>query len=336
MTAASPTDISLPTGFASRSVDPDADSPAVTALCETVARATDGFSDATLQMVRESYNSPGFDPETDARLVFDAAGTLVGVSEFYDGSGLHVAPFVFVRVLPGALDAGIGEALLGWAADRGQLTVSLADPTLRVALHTNTSGANEKMRETLERAGWRQERMSWEMEIEVTRAPAVPALPPPVQLRAARRDEDEKAVYEAEEEIFADHFGFVPRSFDSWMQFNTGLVPYDPTLWFLAMDGNQIAGISLCLLDQPGRTDSGYVWSLGVRRPWRGRGVGLSLLRHSFAELYRRGRRRIALHVDSESLTGATRLYERAGMHVVRDARMYELVLREGREVRPV
>jgi mycothiol synthase len=39
---------------------------------------------------------------------------------------------------------------------------------------------------------------------------------------------------------------------------------------------------------------------VGVRRPWRKRGLGLALLRQAFAE----------------SLTGAPRLYGRAGMHV--------------------
>ena len=58
--------------------------------------------------------------------------------------------------------------------------------------------------------------------------------------------------------------------------------------------------------------------------------------RELFAELFGRGKHRIALHVDSQSLTGATRLYERAGMHVVRESHSYELVLREGREIRPV
>jgi len=37
---------------------------------------------------------------------------------------------------------------------------------------------------------------------------------------------------------------------------------------------------------------------------------------YGFAELYRRGQRQVWLHVDTENRTGATRLYERAGMRV--------------------
>ncbi len=58
----------------------------------------------------------------------------------------------------------------------------------------------------------------------------------------------------------------------------------------------------------------GWVNLLGVRRPWRRRGVALALLQHSFREFYARDRRKVGLGVDAQSLTGATRLYEKAGM----------------------
>jgi hypothetical protein len=58
--------------------------------------------------------------------------------------------------------------------------------------------------------------------------------------------------------------------------------------------------------------------------------VGLALLHHSFGEFYRRGRPTIALGVDAQSLTGATRLYERAGMHAQRRYAMHRKELRPG------
>ncbi len=60
----------------------------------------------------------------------------------------------------------------------------------------------------------------------------------------------------------------------------------------------------------------GWVRVLGVKWPWRRRGLGLALLLHSFGELLRRGIRTVGLGVDAENLTGAVRLYERAGMWV--------------------
>ena len=104
---------------------------------------------------------------------------------------------------------------------------------------------------------------------------------------------------------------------------------FDPTLWFLADDGSDDAGASICAL----RGDIGWINTLGVRRPWRRRGVALALLQHSFGELYRRGRRNVRLGVDASSLTGATRLYERAGMREDRRYVIYSRELRHGHEI---
>ena len=77
----------------------------------------------------------------------------------------------------------------------------------------------------------------------------------------------------------------------------------------------------------------GWVATLGVPRPWRKRGIGLALLRHSFNEFYRRGKRKVGLGVDAQSLTGALRLYESAGMHVHQTFDQYEKELRPGVEI---
>jgi mycothiol synthase len=68
----------------------------------------------------------------------------------------------------------------------------------------------------------------------------------------------------------------------------------------------------------------GWIASLGVRKPWRKRGLGLAILLRTFHEFYARGERSVGLGVDSENQTGATRLYERAGMHVVAEDVVWE------------
>ena len=72
---------------------------------------------------------------------------------------------------------------------------------------------------------------------------------------------------------------------------------------------------------------------VGVRRPWRGRGLGLALLRHAFGEFFRRGIGRVELSVDAESLTGAPRLYHRAGMRVLQTYILHEKELRPGNDL---
>jgi mycothiol synthase len=75
----------------------------------------------------------------------------------------------------------------------------------------------------------------------------------------------------------------------------------------------------------------GWVDDLGVRRAYQRRGLGMALLRHVFAAFYARGIRRVGLGGDAENLTGATRLYARAGMRVYRARDLYDKELRPGR-----
>ena len=53
-------------------------------------------------------------------------------------------------------------------------------------------------------------------------------------------------------------------------------------------------------------------------------------MKTAFAEFWRRGERRVGLGVDAESPTGATRVYERAGMRTLWHAIVYEKELRPG------
>ena len=106
-------------------------------------------------------------------------------------------------------------------------------------------------------------------------------------------------------------------SFEQWRHWAIESSAYDPTLWFLAFAGDELAGFSLCRADATDAS-SGYVATLGVRRPWRRQGLGEALLLHSFDAFRSRGYTRATLGVDASSPTGATRLYERAGMRVYR------------------
>jgi mycothiol synthase len=99
------------------------------------------------------------------------------------------------------------------------------------------------------------------------------------------------------------------------------------------VDRNEIVGFCLCRPVDAEDPESGWVNELGVRRAWRKQGLGLILLKRAFAAFYARGQKRAALGVDATSLTGALRLYERAGMHVVRQFDQFEKELRPGLEI---
>jgi len=176
--------------------------------------------------------------------------------------------------------------------------------------------------------GYRAIRASYTMEIELGEAP--PAEPAPIdgiEIRTYRPGEDDQRTYEAQEESFEDHWGHNPQSIETWREFGVKQANFDPSLWLLACAGAEVAGLSLNFSERSGDPGYGWVGTLAVRRAWRKRGIGEALLRHSFRELHDRGRRRVRLSVDAESLTGATRLYERVGMRVIRRSNAWELEL---------
>ena len=173
--------------------------------------------------------------------------------------------------------------------------------------------------------GYRRIRSSWTMEVEFgVEAPAEPVLPDGIAIRPYRHPEDEQRVYEAAQEAFADHWEFHPVPIETWREFSVKTRNFEPDLWLVAWDGDEVAGASLNYPERGGDPGYGWVGTLGVRRAWRRRGLGEALLRRSFKALHARGYRKVRLSVDAENPTGATRLYERAGMRVVRQSNTWE------------
>jgi mycothiol synthase len=148
------------------------------------------------------------------------------------------------------------------------------------------------------------------MAIDLRGEPEAPVWPAGIAVRSLDPERELDAFHAAVSESFAEHWGG-PRTRER-LRAAVEQEDFDPTLWFLAVDGREIAGTVECLR----RGGSGYVRYLGVREPWRGRGLGRALLRHGLRELYGRGLRRVALGVDANNASGAVRLYEGEGMTV--------------------
>lgn len=262
-----------------------------------------------------------------ALLVFAPDGQLVGYARARNVADVKF--YVFIRVHPDFAQAGIQAYLLHQMEAFVRQNVSLAAGDARIALVAWLGDANVLMRSLFEQEGFSVVRSTWRMEIELEQTPPEPRLPAGIIIRPFIPGQDERATFEANDEAFHDHWGYVPGNYDEWLRWAIEREDFDPSLYFLACDNDQIAGVSLCLQ----KPASGWVDDLSVRRPWRHRGVGMALLQHTFREFYRRGIYKVALDVDSQNLTGATRLYQRAGMQMTRRFNTYEKEIRPGVEL---
>jgi mycothiol synthase len=166
--------------------------------------------------------------------------------------------------------------------------------------------------------GYRLWRSSYTMEVTVDDAlQDAPRIPVPLVLRSYA-PENEDALREAIDEAFAEDPFYHGESPGHFREFFLRARGFDPSLWLLAWDEGELAGFLLAFQERYGEPGLGWISLLGVRRPWRGRGLAEGLLRAAFQKLHARAIRRVGLGVDAENATGALRLYERVGMRVVR------------------
>jgi mycothiol synthase len=223
-----------------------------------------------------------------------------------------------VRSLPGAGAAG---RLIDELERRAVRRTDAA-----VLVRGYVSAADREVAAELSRRGYRVVRHAFRMRRELGVALEDASLPQGMELRPYR-PEDEERVYEAAMDSFADHWDFARSSFEDWRRRQVERPGADTTLWQLAYDADELAGICLSRRYSTEQPTLGWVDTLGVRPPWRRRGLGRALLLLAFRELERRGYEAVGLGVDGENTTGAVRLYERAGMHVSRREDLYERTL---------
>jgi mycothiol synthase len=310
------------------------DCAAVVALFNACSQALRGVDEFSVEELRSEWEQPGFDLATASMAAVDPAGRIVGYIDVWDMEDPPVKPFVFGRVRPDYEGLGIGARLMQWAEERSRQAIERVPPGVRVAMKASTTPRHQPSMQLLQEMGLAPVRYSLEMRREFESAPEQPHWPVGISIYTHAEIDDARAVYHAYHEAFQDHRDFVAgageQGFALWRHRMTADPNYDPSLWFLAMDGDEIAGVALCKRVPSEDPDLGWVETLAVRRSWRRAGLGLALLLHAFGEFHRRGLRRAGLSVDASSLTGATRLYLRAGMTVKEEYAILEKELRPG------
>ena len=278
--------------------------------------------------LKHEWENPGFILERDAFVVESSDGRVVGYEEFTSGHAhaiLHTDGYVH----PDYKGRGIGTALLRTIEARAREEMRLAEPDVRVSVRSGIDNRDPASHDLHGNEGYQPIRYHWRMEIILAGPPPEPRFPENIELRLFIKGEHDVAVWQAQNEAFRDHWGSHDVTLEEWRHSRLGDPEFDPSLWAIAWDGNEVAGFSLNRF----RMGIGWIRSLGVRRPWRKRGLGEALLYASFGEFYRRGMKTIGLGVDAQNPTGATRLYRKVGMYPASEFVTYEKELRPGRAV---
>ncbi|HEY1672211.1 MAG TPA: GNAT family N-acetyltransferase [Streptosporangiaceae bacterium] len=273
------------------------------------------------EYIADEWSRPVFDPATDAWVVADSGEMIVGYAQATREEPAVVDSWGVVH--PAHRGRGVGSALVTMIEQRAsQQLAGLPSGRVRHSIFAGDDAAAAIMRAR----GMRPVRHFWHMLIDLTTPLDQGPAPDGVEITGIEPASQLRVVHAIIEEAFADHWGHHAEPFDRWAEEHTGSPAYDPALWLLATAQGQPAGA----LTGHVADDRGWVDYLGVLPPWRGRGLGAALLHRSFATFARRGVRRVILNVDAENATGATALYERAGMRVVNRWDLYERPIAAG------
>jgi GNAT superfamily N-acetyltransferase len=211
---------------------------------------------------------------------------------------------------------GIGTAMVHWAEARIR-AIAATHPTGGKAMYgANASSTEREASALLLHEGYRPVFTVLDMAFDAFDRLPAPELPARFELRPARPEHD-RLIWEAINETYADltnvPYGGAAPSEEDFQQFAANPA-HDRSLWQVAWDGDQGAGVVLCELAR-GR---GVVTECSVRMPWRRRGVARALLVRGLLALRDRGAAVVRLHTTEEFETQAARLYEDVGFRVVK------------------
>lgn len=296
------------------------DLQAVTALLCACDVAESGEPDTDPDDILGDWRQPGFDLATASSVLVAPDGQIVGYTDAHCGSiGMTISPYTAVH--PSYRNQGLERYLLRLSEQRARQYLAGPEGT-NIERVIITYGLTESGNQLLEEEGYQILKIDWRMEIEFDEPPLAPQWPEGISVRPYIQGKEERVAHRIIQEAFSElaHRSYQP--FEEWVSRSITRDDFDPSLLLLVLAGEEPIGTVIGYDER--ELGWGWVHQLAILKPWQGRGIGKQLLRHVFGELYRRGKRRVGLTVDSQNPSGATYFYQNLGMHVASQIRLYK------------
>lgn len=296
-----------------------------------------GQLNMTPDEIRATWQKTGFHLDLDTRGVFAADGQLVAWAEVFDARALPVRARLTCFVRPEHRGRGIGTALLRWQESNApRFLAKLPEDARFTFMGYGLRDVQTDHLAMLQAHGYEYVRSAYHMQMSLDGEIAPPVWPEDIELVTMAEHPVLRDFAYGHQESFRDHRGVVDEPLENvirrWEEFNASVPSLDPALWWLVRQRGEIAAVLMALPDSEDDPDMAWVEIVGTLPAFRRQGLAEALLRHAFREFQRRGIPRVGLGVDASSLTGATRLYERIGMHAYRIWDVYEKIVRDGIE----
>ncbi len=257
--------------------------------------------------------------EIDDRLI---AYTRLTWNQQEDGLTTYIT---FGFLLPEWRRQGIGSAMLAWTEDRLRQIASTHEKTGPRFFQAGAADTEKGTAAMLEKAGYQPVRYEFNMSRPINDSLPDAPMPSGLEVRPVQ-PEHIRLIWDAMQEAFKDHWGFVEEGEEIYQAWQ-GQSSFQPALWKVAWDGDQVAGMVLNFINGSENAEyerlRGYTEGISVRRPWRKKGLARSLIVQSIRMFKEMGMTETALGVDSQNLSGALRLYQGVGYRQTKQFTIY-------------
>jgi mycothiol synthase len=224
------------------------------------------------QWLLSHWTAPSVDRENDIAVVEASDGVLCGYLSV-QANPPYASVFSLGMVALPYHGRGIGAALVAENERRAQRFFNLADTSLRLAMQAGALADEPLVSNLLAGHGYGEVRRHELRRIDFVGEPEPPAVPVGIEVRTMRPSDSEQ-VFAAHREAFADHWGEDEETYEDFRHRLLAALEFDADLWFLAWEGDELAGYIGAEARAAEDPQRGYVPVLGVRRAYRRRGVG--------------------------------------------------------------
>ena len=300
------------------------DDVAVYVRLQEDARAADAGTEVTTEDVaRHELTDPSCPTATNTLTLALPDGSLAASIMVHSRLNGTTSRRVFLwgTTHPEHRGRGIGTAIVAWGIARAEEILADQPAELLRLVETVKEVRLAEAVALHEAAGFRPARWYFDMRRDL-REP-LPATPDLGSLRLVAYEAPmAQPLLAIHNEAFRDHWGSEPLTPEVWNHEFVGDPFFRGDLSFVVLDGEEIAGYTINYVFESdwgaAGVREGWVGQLGVRRPWRRRGLATALLVRSMEAFRSAGLEAATLGVDAENPTGALGVYERVGFRPIR------------------
>lgn len=274
----------------------------------------------SLEGLRGDLASAISEGKTDEWLVAQVGEHVVGYSQLAswgEEDGMWVY-FIGGWVLPEWRGQGIGTAMIHWGEAVSRRLAAEQHPGEKFEFAANASCTEQDATALLQHGGYFIGFTTLVLRFDIsTRLPDTPPLPDGLELRPALPEHYPQIAHSIiesyEHEFPGDRFRWKNDRGAYWKA-ELQKPRYDPKLWYIAWDGDEVAGQVLVVIEN----GEAEVRQVSVRPAWRRRGLGRALMVRALRDMLARGETRIWLDTYAEYPTRAVDMYRSLGFTITK------------------